>query len=132
MAATPSRHHRATHQQVQRMLYAVSLLTSNKACKCHEKNSFVMTVRRDELAVVACSALKQKYRDVLSGKAQGSEHFKDVAFVSIKHMQFLQTLLYKLLKAGMHSMTLSTICQSLLVTVTDNFTKCLPSSLHLH
>ena len=42
-----------------------------------------MTACRDELAVVACSALKQKYRDVLSGKDHGSEHVKDVAFVSV-------------------------------------------------
>lgn len=39
---------------------------------------------RDELAVVACSALKQKYRDVLSGKDHGSEHVKDVAFVLLQ------------------------------------------------
>lgn len=38
---------------------------------------------RDELAVVACSALKQKYRDVLSGRATGQQQFKDVAFVSV-------------------------------------------------
>ena len=42
-----------------------------------------MAVCRDELAVVACSALKQKYRDVLSGRARGQQHFKDVAFVSV-------------------------------------------------
>lgn len=40
---------------------------------------------RDELAVVACSALKQKYRDVLSGRERGQQHVRDVAFVSI-HM----------------------------------------------
>lgn len=42
-----------------------------------------MAACRDELAVVACSALKQKYRDVLSGRARGQQHFHDVAFVSV-------------------------------------------------
>ena len=37
------------------------------------------------MAVVACSALKQKYRDVLSGHERGQQHVRDVAFVSI-HM----------------------------------------------
>lgn len=33
--------------------------------------------------MVACSALKQKYRDVLCGRDKGQEHVKDVAFVSM-------------------------------------------------
>lgn len=41
-------------------------------------------VIRDELAVVACSALKQKYRDVLCGRDKGQEHVKDVAFVLLQ------------------------------------------------
>lgn len=41
-----------------------------------------LAVCRDELAVVACSALKQKYRDILSGQVEHSEHVKEVAFVS--------------------------------------------------
>ncbi|KAL0046915.1 hypothetical protein WJX82_001577 [Trebouxia sp. C0006] len=39
---------------------------------------------RDELAVVACSALKQRYRDILSGQDEGSEHVKEVAFVLLQ------------------------------------------------
>ncbi|DBA80205.1 hypothetical protein WJX79_010182 [Trebouxia sp. C0005] len=39
---------------------------------------------RDELAVVACSALKQKYRDILSGQVEHSEHVKEVAFVLLQ------------------------------------------------
>lgn len=39
---------------------------------------------RDELAVVACSALKQRYRDILSGCDQGSKHIEEVAFVLLQ------------------------------------------------
>ena len=51
---------------------------------------------RDELAVVACSALKQKYRDMLSGYDRRQQHVNEVAFVSI-HMgaaQSYSTVLY--------------------------------------
>lgn len=33
---------------------------------------------------MACSALKQKYRDVLAGKAPDPEHVRDVAFVLLQ------------------------------------------------
>lgn len=36
--------------------------------------------------MVACSALKQKYRDVLSGRERGQQHFTDVAFVSVSSL----------------------------------------------
>ncbi len=49
-------------------------------CAVHQQMS--CAVCRDELAVVACSALKQRYRDILSGQDEGSEHVKEVAFVS--------------------------------------------------
>ena len=37
---------------------------------------------RKELAVVACSALKQRYRDILTGRESGSDLAEDIAFVS--------------------------------------------------
>lgn len=46
---------------------------------------------RDELAVVACSALKQRYRDILSGRDEGSEHVKEVAFVLLQPSKDLLT-----------------------------------------
>ncbi|KAA6417626.1 MAG: gluconate kinase [Trebouxia sp. A1-2] len=47
--------------------------------KCYVIGGVSGSGKRDELAVVACSALKQKYRDILSGQVEHSEHpSKDV------------------------------------------------------
>lgn len=56
-------------------------------------DSNALTVCRDELAVVACSALKQRYRDILSGCDQGSKHVEEVAFVSMSCAQTLYALI---------------------------------------
>lgn len=40
-----------------------------------------MNVCRQENVVVACSALKKKYRDVLANTDKGEEHVKEIAFV---------------------------------------------------
>lgn len=61
------------------------------ACNCHQqrpKGKGVTaacdqtTVCRKENAVVACSALKKKYRDILAGSDRGEEHAEEIAFVS--------------------------------------------------
>ena len=68
------------HQHIVRYtsLLPNHLLTTMKL----RSDGTVLVVCRDELAVVACSALKQKYRDILSGQKEEQEHVKDVAFVS--------------------------------------------------
>ena len=40
-----------------------------------------MNVCRQENVVVACSALKKKYRDILANTDKGEEHVKEIAFV---------------------------------------------------
>ena len=46
----------------------------------HMTHSTLM--HRQEKAVVACSALKRKYRDILANSDKGEAHVKDIAFVS--------------------------------------------------
>ena len=69
------------HQHIVRyMLYHHVAHCPVTRCAVHQQTS--CAVCRDKLAVVACSALKQRYRDILSGRDEGSEHVKEVAFVS--------------------------------------------------
>ncbi|KAK9807899.1 hypothetical protein WJX72_012467 [[Myrmecia] bisecta] len=62
-------------------------------------------VARSELGVVSCSALKQRYRDVLCGASQGAAHAGDVAFVLLQpSREELQKRLVAREAAGTHFM----------------------------
>ncbi|KAL0029111.1 hypothetical protein WJX77_007502 [Trebouxia sp. C0004] len=63
---------------------------------------------RGELAVVACSALKQRYRDILSGQDEGSQHVNEVAFVLLQPSKDILTQRVQQRAAeGMHFMPAS-------------------------